>query len=299
VLFRHADGVDAEAVASGGVHVELGGDAGCGQGLIVEGSVFAVAFVVFGLDEEGRWGEFVGGVDGVERGHIGLDAEVGRVDDDGEAGSGVGYAGELDGAGGFGGETGDVGYGGGRFDVVVVRVGAEENGEVGSGGEADDADLGGIDMPLAGVGTGEAHGLLGVFEIGGVIGVVLFFRDAVFDEQAGDADGVEPIAGVSAFAVPGEADVASAGKDEGGGAGVFVRGGWVDGEGRVSDVGEASGAVAADESVGVFGDVGFGSGGLGGFGGSVGPEREDLLLGVGGEREEDEESGGWDAQCHG
>jgi len=260
-----------------------------------------VTFVVFGLDEEGGWGELVGGVDGVECGHVGLDAEIGRVDDDGEAGAGVGYAGELDGTGGFGGEAGDVGYGWGGFDVVVVRVSAEEDGEVGSGGEADDADLGGVDVPFAGVGAGEAHGLLGVFEIGGVVGVVLFFRNAVFDEQAGDADGVEPIAGVCAFAVPCEADVASAGKDEGGGAGVFVCGRWVDGEGGVGDVGDTGRAVAADESVGVFGDVGLGGGGLGGFGGSVGPEREDLLLGVGGgaESENDEESGGWDAQCHG
>ena len=143
----------------------------------------------------------------------GSSGEVGGVDEDGEVGAGV--------------DVGvDVGGGGRGGDVVVVGVGAEEDGEVAAGGEADDADAVGVDVPLGGVGAGEAHGLLGVFEVGGVGGVVAGFAsgwDAVFDEQAGHAEGVEPVAGVDAFAVPGEADVASAGKDEGGGAGVVRR----------------------------------------------------------------------------
>ena len=96
-------------------------------------------------------------------------------------------------------------------------MGAEEDGEVGAGGEAHDADVGGVDVPVDGVGAGEAHGLLGVFEVRGVGGIVAGFAvglgDAVLDEDAGDADGVEPVAGVEALAVPGEDAVAAAGED--------------------------------------------------------------------------------------
>ena len=69
----------------------------------------------------------------------------------------------------------DVGGGGGGLDVVVVGVSAEEDGEVGAGGEAHDADVGGVDVPVGGVGAGEAHGLLGVFEVRGVGGIVAGF----------------------------------------------------------------------------------------------------------------------------
>jgi len=269
VLFGHAGGVDAEAVASGGEHVEFGGDLGGGEGLIVDGSVAAVGLVVFGLEEEGRRGEGVGGVGGVEGGEIGIEGEVGGVDDDGEVGAGVDFW---------------VGFGcrWGGFDVVVVGMGGHQCGQVGAGGEADDADFGGVDVPLGGVGAGEAHGLLGVFEVGEVCGVVagvtFWLGNAVFDEDAGDADAVEPVADVGAFSGPGEALVAPAGEDEGGGSVGAVRG--IDGEGGFGDVGEADGAVSADEGVRVFGDVGFGFGGLGGLGSGCGPEREDGLLGV-------------------
>ncbi len=47
----------------------------------------------------------------------------------------------------------------------------------------------GVDVPLGGVGAGDAHGLLGVFEVGGVFWEVFFVRDAVLGEDAGDADG--------------------------------------------------------------------------------------------------------------
>ena len=48
-------------------------------------------------------------------------------------------------------------------------MGAEDYGEVGSGGEAYGADAVGVDVPLGGVGAGQAHGLLGVFEVFGVL----------------------------------------------------------------------------------------------------------------------------------
>ena len=263
--------VHAEAVAAGGEVVELGGDVGVHEGAVVDEGVFAVAAIVFGLDEEGRGGEFVGGVGGVELGVVGWGGEVGGVDEDGEVGAGGDF--------GVG-----VGGGGSGFYVVVVGVGAEEDGEVGTGGEAHDADVRGVDVPVGGVGAGDAHGLLGVFKVGGVGGIVAGFAaglgDAVFDEDAGDAEGVEPVAGVETFAVPGEHLVAAAGEDEDGGAGVgavVARG--EDGE-RGNGVGEAGGAVAADEAVGGLGEVGLGRGGLGLLGWVVRPERLRGLLGL-------------------
>jgi len=141
--------------------------------------------------------------------------------------------------------------------------------------------------------------LLGVFEVGGVGGIVAGFAeglgDAVLDEEAGHAEGVEPVAGVEAFAIPGEDLVATSGKDEGGAAGVVVAG-RVDGEGGDGDVGEAGGAVAVDEVVGGLGDVGLGGGGLGGLGRGVRPEGKGLRgrrgLRGGDERRGDEGEGG-------
>ncbi len=176
-------------------------------------------------------------------------------------------------------------------DVVVVGVGAEEDGEVGAGGEAHDADVGWVDVPVGGVGAGEAHGLLRVFEIVGVGGIVAGLAcglgDAIFDEDAGDADGVEPMAGVGAFAVGYDDAVAAAGEDEDRSAGVLAMR-RIDGERGDGDVGEAGDAMSADEVVGGLGGVGFWLGGAGRFGGAVRPEgkRDGLGLGVGGCGEE-------------
>ncbi len=276
VLFGGVGWVHAEAMTAGGVIVELGGDVGVEEGTVIDEGVAAVAAIVFGLDEEGGRGELVGGVGGVEFLVFRRDGEVGGVDDDGEVGAGV------DGWVGVGG----CGSGG---DVVVVGMGGEEDGEVGAGGEAHDADVGGIDVPLSGVGAGEAHGLLGVFEIRGVgrivAGVAWGLGNAVLDEDAGDADGVEPVAGVGSFAVGYEDAVAAAGEDEDRGAGVLAVG-RIDGEGGDRHVGEADDATAADEVVGGLGGVGFGLGGLGRLGRGVGPEGEGEGNGLG--------AGGWE-----
>ena len=189
--------------------------------------------------------------------------------------------------------------------MVVVGVGAEEDGEVGSGGEAHDADVGGVDVPVGGVGAGEAHGLLGILEVRGVGGIVAGFADglgdAIFDQDAGDSNGVEPVAGVGAFAIGYKDLVASAGKDEDGGAGALAVG-RVDGEGGDGDVGEADDAMAADEAVGGLGEVGLGGGGLGGLGSGVGPEGQGHLLGLRvrvGSECESEDCGAEERECCG
>jgi len=112
---------------------------------------------------------------------------------------------------------------------------------------------------------------LRVFKIFGVSGVVAVFRDAVFDEDAGHAERVEPVADFGAFDAPGEADVGAAGKDEGGGMGVFCGVGRVDGEARLADVGDSDRRPAGDHTVFVGGRVGFRAGEVRGLGVAVGP----------------------------
>jgi len=164
----------------------------------------------------------------------------------------------------------------------------------------------GVDVPFGGVGAGETHGLLCVFEIGGVRGVVAGFTvglgDAVLDQDAGDADGVEPVAGVGALAVGNKDAITSPRKDKDGGSGVLaVRG--IDGESGGGDVGEADDAMAAKEVVGGLGGVGLGFGGLGGLGRAVGPQGEcdwlSLRLGGGGVSRCDEECEGDQAESWG
>jgi hypothetical protein len=88
---------------------------------------------------------------------------------------------------------------------------------------------------------------------------------AVFDEDAVDAEGVEPVADLSPLYVESEDFVRPAGEDKDGGAGVVSFGG-IEGKGGVGDVGEAD-VVASGDKV-ANGGVGFWSG-MGGFTGSA------------------------------
>ena len=111
-------------------------------------------------------------------------------------------------------------------------------------------------------------------------------------------DGVELVADFGAFDVPGEADVAAAGDDEGCGAGVFGGIGRIDGEAGLADVGDTDGDFAGDDAVGVGGGVDLGADDFGGFGVAVGPEGEGWLLGRSGCGEKDWEQENWE-QSHG
>ena len=197
------DAAEAVAVAAFGVEVEFGGDFGLFEGEEIGGGVFYVDWVVFCLNDEG--GRGLGGgmdVELVEVAVFGV-GEVAGVDDDGE----VGAAGLL-----VGGVDGGV--------EPFVVVGAEGDGEVGSGGEAEDADAVGIDLPFSGVGADQAYGALRVVEgCGGFGHVGAGVGDAVLEQDAGDAFGVEPVADFSAFEVDGENVVSAAGEDDYGCAG--------------------------------------------------------------------------------
>jgi len=119
MLLWGAGRMHAEAVAPSGVVVELGRNVRVHEGGVIDEGIPAVAAIIFGLDEEGGGGELVGGVGGIEGGVVRRGDEVGGIDEDGEVSPGAEVAVDVGGCG-----RGD--------DVVVVGMGAEENGEVGS-----------------------------------------------------------------------------------------------------------------------------------------------------------------------
>ena len=90
-----------------------------------------------------------------------------------------------------------------------------------SGGKAEDADAIGIDVPLGGVRADDAEGALRVLQGGGRFRIGAGVGHAVFHQDAGDADGVEPVADFGAFEIDGEDVVAAAGEDDDCGAGGF------------------------------------------------------------------------------
>src|SRR5277367_4095791 len=96
-----------------------------------------------------------------------------------------------------------------------------------AGGEADDADAMGIDGPLGGIRSHQAHGALDIEKFRGV--VIAVRPEAVFEKTRGDSKTIEPAADGDAFAGA-EMRVSTAGTDDDGGAGEFRRGGKIEGE---------------------------------------------------------------------
>ncbi len=127
--------------------------------------------------------------------------------------------------------------------------------------------------------AGDAHGLLGVFEVGGIVRVTLLDGNAVLDESTVDSDGVEPGADFGAFEIVGQDAVSSAGKDDDGGTGVVGSGRRVKGKRRLADIREMRERPVAYKPIGRFGDIGFGSA-LVRFRRTVGPKRQGDLLGI-------------------
>ena len=232
-------GAVAEAVAGFAVDVEFGFDAG---GFVFEveaghafGDVWAVA--VAAGDEDGGHAFF----GGEEVGSAGVDEGL-------EVGAGAGV---VDGVWGVG------------FAGVGLHGG--EGGEFATGGEADDADAVGFDVPFGGAGADDAEGAAGVGH--GVVldgvGAVGFAGEAVFEDESGDAAGLEPFGEGATFMAEAEFFVAAAGADDDGGAGGLGGVGEVEGEAGVVDVAD----------VGAFEGFGFGGAGFGAWG-AVWPEGE-------------------------
>ena len=155
-------GAEAVAVAAFGVDVQLGGDFCFLELEEIDDGVFDMDRVVFGLDDEGGRG-VGGGVDvGVGREVFVGEREIAGIDDEREVGTAAELVGGVD-----------------RVVQALVVVSADGCGKMGAGGEAEDADSLGIDVPFGGVLADDAHGALGVLERGVGLGVGAGAGDAV------------------------------------------------------------------------------------------------------------------------
>ena len=248
-------------MASFGEEVDLGGNFSVLQGLEVHERVFFVNGIVLRLKDEGRRSGCGGNGFGGDGRLVGPVHEIAGVEDKGEVGSGADA----------GVEAAVFFYGCGLR--CKVGVDAENDGEVGSGGEAEDANAFGVDAPLGGMLAGKAHGLLRVFEVFGLFGEVAVVRNAILHQDTGDVDGVEPGADLCAFEIVGEDLVSSAGEDDDCGVAVGCGVGFVHGEGGLADIGETDDLATGDERVGGGVRVPFRAFGGAGLGRSVGPER--------------------------
>lgn len=249
-------------MAAFSVDVELGGNLGLLEGEEPGGGVLDVDGVVFGLDKDGGRSAAVGmKVQIVEEAVLGV-GEVAGIDDHGEVRAAALLIGGVDGV----------------VEAFLV-VSADGGGEVTSCGEAEDADALGVDVPLGRVSTDDAEGALCILEGGigfgigasaGVLGISA--GDAVFDEDAGNAGFVEPVADFGAFEIDGQDAVAPAGEDYDCGAGGFAFR-RVENQRGHGDIAEPDERLAGDEVVGRFAGVDFRAE-VGGAGGSAGPELE-------------------------
>lgn len=194
------------------VDVEFGGDSCFVEGGVEFDGVLGVdGFVFGGVENEAGWG--VGG-DVIFGGHF-LDYFLGGFVSE-EVASGafvcVGIGHGDDGVA----EDGEVGAGAcalnwvGGFTFTFVVLGGGGGGEVASGGESDDADLVGIDVPFCCTCTDGADGALCV-ENGG--GVMVIGCDSVLEDEGGDAVVIAPFGDLFSFVIVGEVSVASSGRD--------------------------------------------------------------------------------------
>src|SRR6185437_13982337 len=97
-------------------------------------------------------------------------------------------------------------------------------------------------MPLLGLAAYQTQRALSILqrtERRFVLGLIGTARHTVFQDDAGDANRVEPLRNLGAFEIPGEYVVAAARTDHDRRAGVFLLGGTIDGERRLADVADA------------------------------------------------------------
>src|SRR5262245_38159176 len=106
--------------------------------------------------------------------------------------------------------------------------------------EADHAQAPGIDAPLVGFTADQSEGALGILEGTSSrlpLNIIGAARYAVLEEDAGDAEGIEPFGHLFAFQLPEQVPVTSARTDQHRSAGVLLLGRPINGDGWLGDVG--------------------------------------------------------------
>src|SRR5271170_7350561 len=99
-----------------------------------------------------------------------------------------------------------------RIVEALIEVGAESSRKMRSGGEAKNAHSLGIDMPLGCVSADDADCALRILQCRGRLGVRSGIGHAIFDQNAIDARGVEPVTDLRAFEIDGENLIAASRK---------------------------------------------------------------------------------------
>ena len=133
----------------------------------------------------------------------------------------------------------------GGIRVTGVELGGGGGGEMATGGETHDTNLAGVDVPLGGA---VAHGpkrAVRVHERGQMRDLVAgVLRQTVFEHDAGNTDGVEPLRGLNSLPVVGEHSIATAWANDHRLAGGFPFGGQVNLDGGILDLGDADDVLA-------------------------------------------------------
>src|SRR5215469_1010495 len=115
-----------------------------------------------------------------------------------------------------------------------------------------------VEVPLGRVRASDAHSLLSVFEISGIVRVVVGEWHTILHQNTGHSDGVEPGANLSAFEIVSKNAIAASGKNDDGCTGILVLGRRIKRERRLADVGQMRQRLPRYKPVGGFGDVRLG-----------------------------------------
>src|SRR5580658_340802 len=217
--------------------MHFGRDLGVLQGQKVDGGVFDMHRIIFGLQNK-RWRRLSSHVNlRIGRKVLLGESEVAGIDDHGEVRPATDLIGGID-----------------RIIETLLKVRAESGGKVGSSREAKHADAMRIDLPLGRTGAHDAEGTLGVLQRRGGLGVRPRVGHAILQQEASDPNGVQPIAYFRAFEVNSENVVGAAGKNNDGSAGVPALG-RVNRQGRVRYIAQTNYRLASDQFV--FGGSGI------------------------------------------
>ena len=171
-------------MSASGVEVHFCRNVGVLQSQKVNGGVFDMHRIIFGLKNERRRGLVSNADFGIGREVLVGEGEVARVDDHSEVRAAAELVSGID-----------------RNVESLVEVGSEYSCKVSSGRETEHADAVRINVPLDGVGADDPDGALGILERGRVGGIGSGVGHAIFDQHAADASRVQPVAHLSPLEV--------------------------------------------------------------------------------------------------